>query len=69
LDAQTMLYKLARLLQFAGLVILPIAISGNVAQRSDGEPFLSLKESLSLSAVGVLAFVVGWLLQQASRPR
>jgi uncharacterized membrane protein len=64
-----MLYKLARLLQFAGLIILPVAISGNVAERSAGEPFLSLKDSLSLSAVGVIAFIVGWLLQQASRPR
>lgn len=64
-----MLYKLARLLQFAGLVILPIAISGNVAQRSDGEPNLSLKDSLSLSAIGVLVFVMGWLLQQGSKPK
>jgi hypothetical protein len=64
-----MRYKLARLLQFAGLVVLPVAISGNVAQRRDGEPFLSLKDSLVLSTIGVLLFVLGWLLQQGSRPQ
>jgi hypothetical protein len=64
-----MLYKLARLLQLAGLVILPVAISGNVAERAEGEPFLSLKDSLALSTVGVLMFVLGWLLQQSSKPR
>jgi hypothetical protein len=57
-------YGLGRLLQLVGLVLLPIAIAGNVANER-----LSLKESLSLSAVGVLVFSVGWLLQQGSRPR
>jgi len=57
-----MLYRIARLLQFAGLIILPIAISGNVADK------LGLRESLSLSAIGVLAFVIGWALQQFVRP-
>jgi len=64
-----MVYKLARLLQFAGLVILPVAISGNLAERADGQLVLSLKDSLELSAIGVLVFVIGWLLQQGSRPK
>ena len=58
-----MLYGLARLLQFAGLIILPIAMAGNMANER-----LSLKESLLLSAVGIAVFLVGWLLQQAVRP-
>ncbi len=58
-----MLYKLARLLQFVGLVILPVAIGGNVAEK------LSLKDSLMLSGVGVAVFLVGYLLQQGTRPR
>ncbi len=58
-----MLYKLSRLLQFLGLVILPVAISGNVAEQLD------LKQSLMLSAAGVLVFFVGWLLQQSTRPQ
>ncbi len=64
-----MLYKIARLLQFAGLVILPIAIAGNFAPGRDGKEALSLKDSLSLSAIGVLLFVIGWLLQQSTKPK
>jgi hypothetical protein len=55
-------YKIARFLQFAGLIILPFAISGNVAEKLD------LRQSLILSAVGVGIFFVGWLLQQTSKP-
>lgn len=58
-----MLYKLARLLQFSGLVILPVAIAGNVAER------LNLRDSLMLSTVGCGVFVLGWLLQQACKPK
>ena len=57
-----MLYKLGRILQFAGLVVLPVAISGNVAEKLD------LKQSLLLSSAGILVFSVGWLLQQAGKP-
>ena len=49
-------------MQLAGLILLPIAISGNVAERID------LRESLSLSAVGILLFIAGWLLQQFGPP-
>lgn len=58
-----MLYKLGRLLQFAGLVILPVAIAGDMAHK------LEFKESLALSFVGVAVFFTGWLLQQGARPR
>jgi hypothetical protein len=58
-----MLYSLGRLLQLAGLIILPVAISGNVADRLD------LRESLTWSTIGILVFFAGWLLQQATRPR
>jgi hypothetical protein len=57
------MYKLARLMQFLGLLILPVAISGNVAEK------LSLQESLLLSGLGILVFCVGWALQQGSRPK
>lgn len=56
-----MRYKLGRTLQFLGLVILPIAIAGNVAEQ------LSLWQSLSLSGVGVCVFCLGWLLQQGAQ--
>lgn len=57
-----MVYKIARFLQFAGLIILPFAISGNVAEKLD------LKQSLILSAVGCGVFFLGWLLQQTTKP-
>lgn len=54
-------HKFGRALQLLGLVILPIAISGNVADR------LTLQESLMLSGLGMVVFFVGWSLQQGSR--
>jgi hypothetical protein len=57
-----MLYKLGRFLQFAGLVILPVAMAGNMAEKLD------LKEMLMLATAGILVFAVGWLLQQAGKP-
>jgi hypothetical protein len=56
-----MAYKLGRFLQFVGLVVLPVAIAGNVAER------LTLNESLVLSGIGVGVFAAGWLLQQGKR--
>ena len=58
-----MLFTLGRLLQLAGLIILPVAISGNVAEKLD------LRESLTWSTIGILVFSAGWLLQQATRPK
>jgi len=63
-----MIYKIARLMQLAGLVILPIAIAGNLAERNQ-TPVLDLKQSLVLSTIGCLVFFCGWLLQQSSKPK
>jgi hypothetical protein len=60
-----MLYKFGRVLQLLGLLLLPVAIAGNVAREDQ----INLKVSLTISAVGVLVFVLGWLLQQTGRPR
>ena len=57
-----MIYRIARFLQLAGLILLPVAVSGNVAEKLD------LRESLSLSALGVLIFIIGWSLQQFVKP-
>ena len=59
-----MLYRLGRLLQLIGLLLLPIAIAGNL---SPTDP-LPLRTSLAISGVGVLVFGLGYLLQQSSRP-
>jgi hypothetical protein len=60
-----MRYRLGRLLQFLGLVILPVAIAGNVARPEE----VDLRTSLAWSSIGILAFFIGWLLQQAGKPR
>jgi hypothetical protein len=52
-------------LQLLGLLLLPVAIAGNVAREEQ----INLKVSLTISAVGVLVFLLGWMLQQAGRPR
>jgi hypothetical protein len=59
-----MLYKLGRVLQIVGLILLPFAIAGNLAPEPQG---IDLRTSLSLSAIGVLVFGLGYLLQQMGR--
>jgi hypothetical protein len=58
-----MLYRLARTLQLIGLLLLPIAMAGNVAESLD------LRQMLTLAGLGVGVFALGWLLQQAAKPR
>lgn len=58
-----MLYKLGRFLQIVGLILLPLAIAGNLSPERP----MSLGSSLWLSAVGVFVFVLGYALQQAGR--
>jgi hypothetical protein len=58
-----MLFKLGRLLQLVGLVILPVAIAGEIGGH------IRLWPSLAMSALGVTVFFLGWLLQQSARPR
>jgi len=60
-----MLYKLSRFLQLLGLLICPVGIAGNVARPED----VTLKASLMIAAGGILVFVLGWLLQQTTKPR
>jgi hypothetical protein len=54
-----MLFKIARFFQLAGLIILPVAIAGNIAEKLD------LRQSLTLSGVGMAIFFLGWLLQRS----
>jgi hypothetical protein len=60
-----MLYKLGRFLQLLGLILLPVAIAGNVAR----EEIINLKVSLLISGIGIGIFFLGWWLQQATRAR
>jgi drug/metabolite transporter (DMT)-like permease len=58
------LYRLGRLLQLVGMLMLPLAIAGNLAPTDP----MPLKTSLMLSGAGVCVFIVGYLLQNAGRP-
>jgi hypothetical protein len=57
------LYRLGRTLQLIGMILLPLAVAGNLSP----ENALSLKASLMLSGLGIGVFVLGYLLQQAGR--
>jgi hypothetical protein len=56
-----MLYKLGRLLQFVGLLLLPVAVSGGVLGRLDE------KQELLIAGSGVAVFLLGWLVQEAGK--
>jgi hypothetical protein len=58
-----MLYKVGRVLQLVGLLLLPLAIAGNLSPEDP----LSLGRSLTISGIGVGVFILGYLLQQAGR--
>jgi hypothetical protein len=58
---RAILYRLGRMLQIIGMILLPLAIAGNLSPEDP----LSLKESLSLSGAGIGIFTVGWLIQRA----
>ena len=60
---KSILYKLGRMLQVLGMIILPIAIAGNLAPRTP----LDLRASLTLSGFGVAMFAIGWGIQQLGR--
>ena len=60
---QSALYRLGRTLQVIGMILLPLAVAGNLSPENT----LSLRMSLVLSGVGVGVFILGYLLQQASR--
>ena len=61
-----MLYKLGRFLQLLGLIILPVGVAGNLVPEPKQ---VDLKTSLVISAVGIVVFLAGWLIQQAAGPR
>ena len=45
--------------------VLPIGMAGNIVRPEQ----ITVQESLTIAAVGVAVFAVGWLLQQAGRSR
>jgi hypothetical protein len=60
-----MIYRVSRTLQVVGMLITPVGLAGNILEPEK----VTVQDSLMVAAVGVAVFVVGWLVQQASRPR
>jgi predicted acyltransferase len=58
-----MWYKLGRLLQVVGLILLPLAMAGNLVPDAP----VSLRNMLALMALGVVIFFVGWKMQQIGK--
>lgn len=56
-----MLYKLGRVLQLVGMLLLPAAIAGTETGH------FGTKAELILLGVGVLVFFLGWRMQEAGK--
>ncbi len=62
------MFRVARGLQLIGLILIPVAVAGNLVEFVDAKNALTLKDSLVLSGAGVIAFFFGWWLQQRLKP-
>jgi hypothetical protein len=62
------LYRLARFLQVLGMLIVPLALAGNLAQAAGAPINLDVKQMLMLAGLGILIFYIGHALQQRTRP-
>jgi hypothetical protein len=58
-----MLYKLGRVLQLIGLILLPLAMAGNLVP---GAP-VGLSGMLELMVLGAVIFFIGWVVQQIGK--
>ncbi len=55
-----MLYKVGRTLQLLGMILLPVAMAGEV------EGSMSLGRMLTWASVGVVLFMLGWMMTQGA---
>ncbi len=60
-----MLYKLGRVLQVTGMIVLPVGMVGNIVRPEQ----VTVQDSLVIAGIGIAVFALGWLLQQVGRPR
>lgn len=58
-----MLYKLGRVLQIVGMILLPVGMAGNIVRPEQ----VTVQESLAVAGIAIAVFGVGWLLQQWGR--
>jgi hypothetical protein len=60
-----MVYRLGRFLQLLGLLIAPVGMAGNLADKEH----VSEGKVLGILAAGVLVFAIGWLIQRGAKPQ
>jgi hypothetical protein len=60
-----MLYKLGRVLQIIGMILLPVGIAGQIARPDE----VSVGKMLLICTAGMAIFALGWWLQRWGRPR
>jgi hypothetical protein len=60
-----MLYKLGRFLQVVGMIMLPLAMAGNLVPEQQ----INAGKMLTLAFIGVAVFLLGYYMQQAGKPR
>jgi hypothetical protein len=63
-----MLYRVGRLLQFLGLMLVPIALAGNLAELAGAPVRLDLKQMLLLAGLGIVVFYLGRVIQHKAGP-
>ncbi len=56
-------YRIGRLLQLTGLLLLPLALAGNLAELAGGPVWLDLKQMLLLAGLGIAIFYLGHVIQ------
>jgi hypothetical protein len=61
-----MRYRIGRFLQLFGLILVPFAVAGNLAEVAGAPQSLDLKASLMLAGLGMVVFFIGWLVQGSS---
>lgn len=60
-----MFYILGRMLQVMGLIVPLLAVSGNLARPE----WINVKAELTLAALGMGIFFIGWLIQGKAPPK
>ena len=59
------MYRLGRFLQLLGLLIAPVGMAGNLADRQQ----VSEGMVLGILAAGIVVFGIGWLIQRGAKPQ
>lgn len=61
-----MIRLFGRALQVLGLVLVPVALAGNIAEAAGAPVSLDLKHMLIVAGIGVILFYIGHAIQGRS---